>query len=66
MTGGKVAEVVRFDFRRSEARSVRMLNSRGFDAMTGCPCLADPMIEKIWVTTGLQTWRLPTRLPDRI
>lgn len=66
MTGEEVAEAVRVDSLRSEARSVRMLNSRGFDAMTACPCLAEAMIEKSRVTTGLEIWRLPTWMPDRI
>ena len=66
MTGGKVTEAVRIDSRRSEAPSDGMLNSRDFDAMTGCPCLANPMIEKSRGNTGLQTWRLPTWRPDRI
>ncbi len=65
MTGGKVAEAVCVDSLRSEARSARMLNSRGSDAMTACPCLADPMVEKSRVTTGLQTWLLPTWMPAR-
>ena len=56
MVGGKVAGGIRVEARRSE---VRLLNSRGFDAMAACPCLAGRMIAKSRVTTGLQTWRLP-------
>ena len=66
MMGEKVTEAVRVDPRRSQATSARMLNSRGFDTMTACPCLADTMIEKPRGTTGLQTWRLPTWPPDRV
>ena len=60
MMGEKVTEAVRVDSRRSEARHARMLNSRGFDTMTACPCRVDPMIEKSRVTSGLQTCRMPT------
>lgn len=66
MSAGKVAEGVRFEARRSEARSARMLNSRGYDAMTACPRLASRMIAKSRVTTGLQARRLLTWIPDRI
>ena len=59
MLGGKVAEGIRVNARRSEARSARMLNSSGFDAMTACACIADRPFQKVRVTTGLRALRLP-------
>ena len=65
MAGGTVAEAVRVDIRRSAPRA-GMLNSRGFDTMTACPCRVDPMIEESRLTVGLQSWRLPIWIPDRV
>lgn len=65
MAGGKVAEAVRVDVRRS-GPTAGMLNSRGFDVMTGSSGLGDPVIEMSRIVNGLQSWRLPIWMYDRI
>ena len=65
MAGRRVAEAVRVDIRRSAPRA-GMLNSRGFDVMTGSSGPGDPMIEMSRIANALQSWRLPIWMSDRI